>query len=252
MKNITKTGIALLGLVVLGTTASAYAQEEKISQLDREELRELRQSGDRDAFKQRAEELGITKFKRPQLTDDQKVIIDELKESQDREAIREQLNEWGIEKPDHSQRKGLRKAGVFESLTVDQKSEVQSLREEGDKDAVREKLEEFGVELPERPEITDEQKEKIADLKEVGDKEALKEYFEEIGLKKHRSFMKKRAEVIDSLTEDEQEMVQEARDIARAGDKETARELLQDIFGENLQEEAQERGIKGFFKRLFR
>lgn len=254
MKNITKTGIALLGVVALGAAGSTYAQEDqKISQLDRAELRELRQSGNREAFRERAQELGLKKSARPQLTDEQKAVIEALKESEDHEAIKEQLNEWGIEKRNHSNAKGLRKAGVFDSLTDEQKAEVQELREEGDKEAVQEKLADFGIKLPERPELTDEQKEKIADLKDAGDKEVLKEYFEEIGLKKPRKFMQKRAEVISSLTKDEKEVLQEARDIARAGDKETAREMLQDVFStENVQEKLSERGVRSFLKRIFR
>ena len=253
MNTFTKTTIALLGLLTLASAGSVYAQEnaQKLSQLDRDELRELRQSGDREAFQSRLQELGIDRPQRPELTDEQKETIKELKESGDRAAVRSHLDEWGIEKPDHD-RKGLRKDGVFENLSEAQKEEVQALRVEGDKEAVKEKLSEFGVELPQRPQLTDDQKEKIKELKASGDRAAVKAYFEEIGLKKPRKFMQKRNEVIDTLSDDEKEVLQEARDIARAGDKQTAREIVEELFADSSIGDDSEKGIIGFFKRMFK
>lgn len=252
MKSMTKTTIVLLGMATVMAGASAYAQEEqKMSQLDREALRELRKSGDREAFKERAAELGFNRANKLELNDEQKVIIDELRESDDQEAIKAQLDKWDIEKPLQRERgNGLKVGHILQDLSEEQKEELKEVRASGDKDAVREKLDELGIELPQRIELTDEQKEAITELKEAGDKEAVKEYFEEIGLKKPRKFIQKRAEVISSLSTDEQEVLQEARDIAHAGDKETAKEMLQEVFGEVLEDETKERGIRGFFKRL--
>lgn len=252
MNILTKTGITLLAMAAITGGSLVHAQEnEKISQLDREELRELRESGDREAFKSRIKELGLERKEKPELTDDQKETIKELRESGDRDAIKNQLNDWGIEKS-NVDRKGLRKEGVFESLSDEQKQEIQDLREsEADKEVIREKLSEFGVELPKRVEITDEQKEKIQELREAGNKEELKEYFQEIGISKKRVKMQKRKAFSSSLTEDEKEVLKEARDIARAGDKDIAREMIEEVFEANDEIEKPERGIFRFFKRLF-
>lgn len=252
MNILTKTGIALLAMAAMTGGSLVHAQEnEKLSQLDREELRELRESGDREAFKSRVKELGLERKEKPKLSDDQKKTIKELRESGAREAIKNQLNDWGIEKP-QADKKGLRKEAVFESLSDEQKQEIQDLRtSNADKEVIREKLSEFGVELPERPEVTDEQKEKIQELREAGDKEELKEYFQEIGLLKKRIKIQKRKEFSSSLTDDEKEILQEAKDIARAGDRETAKEMIKEVFESNDELEKPKRGILGFFKRLF-
>ncbi|MFT6361511.1 MAG: hypothetical protein ACJAV6_000624 [Candidatus Paceibacteria bacterium] len=252
--NVTgKTIITLMGIAAIGLGgASAYAQSEDalLSQLDRAALKELRQSGDRDAFRYKLNELGIDKPARPQLTDVQRDTLDELKGDGDYEAIKEQLDEWRV-KPARDNGKRVKAGYVFQDLTDDQKEELQELRTEGDKEAVRDKLKDLGVELAERPQLTDDQKEKIQELKDSGDKEAVKEYFEELGLKKPRKHMAKRTEVIDSLSDDEKEVLDEARDIARAGDKETAREMIEEIFEDTLNDGDAQKGFFGFFKRLF-
>jgi hypothetical protein len=215
--NVTgKTIITLMGIAAIGLGgASAYAQSEDalLSQLDRAALKELRQSGDRDAFRYKLNELGIDKPARPQLTDVQRDTLDELKGDGDYEAIKEQLDEWRV-KPARDNGKRVKAGYVFQDLTDDQKEELQELRTEGDKEAV-------------------------------------KEYFEELGLKKPRKHMAKRTEVIDSLSDDEKEVLDEARDIARAGDKETAREMIEEIFEDTLNDGDAQKGFFGFFKRLF-
>lgn len=253
MNILTKTTVAVVGVIALTTAGSAFAEQPRISKLDRQELRELRQSGDRDAFKARAQELGFKKNK-PQLTEDQKQVIKSLKESGDRQDILNQLDEWGIEKP-QSNKKGLRKSKVFEDLTQDQQAIITDLRESGvEKEQLREQLAEFGVNLPgkkERPALTEEQKEKIQELKAAGDREGLRAYFEEIGLKKTRIKKNKRTHFIDSLSVDESEILHEARNIARAGDKETAQEMIKEVFASNTQLEKKSRGIRAFFKKIF-
>jgi hypothetical protein len=259
MKITTKIFIALLGFTVLTSAGSAFAQEEKkMSQLDRGELKQIRASGDRASFKALLRELNIKQPSRPRLTDEQKKIVKELKQAKDKDAIRDQLDRWGIEK--YTQRDksmGLKTVEELQKLTKEQKEIIKELHESGDdKQLVRIRLLELGVELPERPkgpEITNEQKEKISELKEAGDRDAVKSYLEEIGLRKSRKFMSKRTEFTDSLSKDEKEVIQEARDIARAGDKETARELLKEVFepNENFQEQSPRR-IFGFFNKIFR
>jgi len=251
MNRTGKTIITLLGIATIGLGGSAYAQfdDAKLSQLDQSELRELRQLGDRDAFREKLKSMGIDRPTRPQLNNEQKEIIKELKEDGDREAIKNQLDEWGIQAP-HKENKGLRAQGVFTDLNEDQKEELQELRQNGDREAVREKLEEFGVELPTRPELTIEQKEIIAGLRKDGDREAIHEYFEKIGLKKPRKHFTKRAQIIDSLNDNEREVLQEAHDIARAGDKETARALIIEIFAGDAEDEGTPKGFFGFFKRM--
>lgn len=249
--------VIILGIAAIGFGSThAYAQNDnKTTQLNRNELRELRQSGDRDDFRQRAENLGINKMARPQLTDDQIEIIESLKESKDHEAIRVQLNEWGIEKPEN-EKKELPIDGPFQNLTEEQKSELQELWElDVEKEVINEKLAEFGIEPPETLEhlqLTDEQKEKLTELKETGDKDTIKEYFEEIGLKKPRNHMQKRADISDSLSDDEKEVLQEARNIARAGDKETAREMAKEVLEDVPTSNNASQGFFGFFKNLFK
>lgn len=246
-----KTVIILAALGAISIGSYSYADiESNLAQLDRDELREVRRSGNREGIPARLKEL---KMNRPQLTDEQKETIAELKEVGDKDAIRDQLNEWGIEKPEKDD-KGLRKDHVFKNLTEDQKTEIQVLRESGDKEVVREKLTEFGVELPEKREriaLTDEQKETIKELKEKGDKNAVKAYFEEIGLKKPRHNMEKRKEIFESLTDDEKEVLEEARDIARAGDKELAQEMIKELFADDFSVKKTSRGVLGFFKKIF-
>jgi Tfp pilus assembly protein FimV len=247
-----KICITLLALGILSIGAQSFAEvDDKISQLDRSELREVRRSGNREALGSRLKELRLN---RPRLTEEQKETIQELRESGDRESIKDQLNDWGIEKPTNN-RKELRSEQIFQDLSEDQKTVIQELRESGDKEIIRERLEEFGVELPEkkeRPQLNEEQKETIQELRESGDRESVKEYFEEIGLKKPRKNMEKRKAIFESLTEDEQGVLQEARAIARAGDKESAREIIVELFAyDNSSREKPTSGVYGFFKRIF-
>jgi len=241
------TTLALAGLVA-GVAPGAYAQEDNtLAQINRQELRELRESGDRDAFKERIQELGIKRV-RPELTDEQQEAIQELRESGDREAIKDQLNEWGIEKPHQK-----KSSPILEQLTDEQQEVIQTLRESGaEKQEIKDQLESFGVELPTKPEITDEQKETIQELRESGDRDALKEYYTEIGLTKKVAKMEKREAFIGSLTEDEKSVLEEAREIAKAGDKETAGEMIQEVFATNENIEEPKRGIFGFFKKIFK
>lgn len=248
MKTTTVITTLALAAIIAGVAPASFAQEEtKLSQINREELRELRESGDREAFKERIKELVIKRI-RPELSDEQKEAIKDLQELGDKEAIKDQLNEWGIEKS--QKKKGLQ---VMQKLTQEQQQEIKELRESGaDKEEVRQQLESFGVELPERVQITDEQKGTIKELRESGDRELLKEYYIEIGLTKKVEKMEKRKSFVSSLTDDEKEVLEEAREIAKAGDKETAREMIQEVFEVNDELEKASRGIRGFFKRIFK
>lgn len=245
----------IITLVVLGAvSASSYAYAENtnnLAQLDRDELQQIRRSGNRKGVDSRLEKL---KSNRPEFTDEQKATIQGLRESGDKEALKGQLNEWGIEPPE---KKGLRKDKVFENLSDNQKQVIEELRTSGaEKEEMQAQLEEFGIELPikaDRLELSDEQKQTIKDLKESGDREALKEYFEEIGIKKPRHNMQKRKNAIASLTQDEQEVVAEAREIARAGDKELAKEMLTEVFSEKQPDtDKKSNGIFRFFGRIFK
>ncbi len=79
-----------------------FQNRPELTDEQREELAELRESGDREAMREKMEEFGITP-KGPafmnDLTDEQRETLAELRESGDRDAIHEQLSDWGIETP---------------------------------------------------------------------------------------------------------------------------------------------------------
>lgn len=254
MNTYIKTSLTLAAIAVIGLGSTTYAQEnQKISQLDRESLRELRQSGDRDTFRKRTIELGVNRDK-PELTDSQKETIKELRQSGDRDAVKNQLESWGIEKPIQRDRgNGLKIGHDLQNLTNEQKTEIRELRESGaEKGLVQQKLLEFGVELPKRIEITDEQKQIIKNLRDSGNREELKEYYQKLGFTKKVDQRKKRKNFISSLTDNEKEVLENAREIARAGDKEMAKEMIHSVFESNNDLGKPQRGIMGFFKNFFK
>lgn len=138
------------------------------------------------------------------------------------------------------------------------RQELRELRELGDRDAFKQRLRELGIERKDKPPLTKDQKrqgnlplqsendrsQKITELKDT-------ESFKEIGINKNRKSMNKRVNATDSLTEDEKEALEEARDIARAGNKEAAKEILRGIFEDNRNNKSRGWGIKGFFNRFF-
>jgi len=185
------------------------------------------------------------------LTESQKTVLQELRNSGDRSAVASQLKEWGKK----LQNKGLRKNTVFESLTQTQKQTLHELRESNvEKEIIQDQLKEFGIELPEknkRHDLTDDQKEIIQSLKDAGDKQELKDYFKEIGIEKFRSGKEARAYFINLLTDNEKETLSEARTLAKAGDTETARLMIDELFTSNSNLEKPTNGISGFFKKIF-
>lgn len=199
------------------------AERVDLSEEQKQVLKELRESKDLDALKEKLEEYGVNIQKRArelgaELTQEQRDEIKKLRESGDKDALHDILKEFGIE---HFKKKGFH-LGV--DLTQEQRDELKELRELKDFDAVLEKLSDFGV--------SEEKINQIEDKREIFEEQ--KEIFEGI------------------FSDEDKEKLQEARDLKKEGDKEAAHELKKEVYEANkeeIKEAREEAGLKGFFKR---
>lgn len=140
----------------------------ELTEEQKDELKSVRESGDRDVIESLLEEYGID----PQmhrnmgmmvnLSDEQKETLKQLHEQGDREAIMAQLKEWGIQVPE-AKMKDDRGLHLGQELTAEQLKELADIRKTGDKEAVDSKLAEWGIE---KPELTDEQKARMEEMRE--------------------------------------------------------------------------------------
>ena len=251
--NRKKIGI-LLGIIALSVTGGqTFAEEgDRISQLDKTELRELRKSGNRELFKQRARELGIKKSDRLELNQEQQEILANLRKNGNREDIKSQLNEWGIQGR-AGQKKGLKKENFFDQLTEEQKSIIQDLREnDSDPQVIKQQLQEFGIQKSNKKILTEDQRAKIQELKESGDRQELREYFQQIGLKKTVKRSQEKKAFHSSLTEVQKDILKEAREIARSGDVDMAKDIITDLFAQtSIQDDTRPSRFLRFIKKNF-
>ncbi len=89
--------IILILFVAVCFSTSVHAAEE--GRLRHDEIRKMRESGDREGFRDRIISARKERSEKKELTIDQQNIISELKKTGSRKEIGDQLREWGIGKP---------------------------------------------------------------------------------------------------------------------------------------------------------
>lgn len=132
-----KIGIILITLTTIMVGTLVYAEQEiKLTQLEKTDLQELRNSGNREFFTERLNELRIDRANKPKLNAEQKQIINQLRESGNKEVLQQQLQDWGIKN------KAPKKNNLIESLSQDQK---ERLYESSNRKGLKEYYAELGL-----------------------------------------------------------------------------------------------------------